>query len=84
MPADWRTDKSGNVKGFIRRKGDPNPLNWGYKVDDKVLSHPKAAMIKTDVSKPKKDDKCKSCEKKKKKEEKKKEKKKSAGGCVVS
>ncbi|TGO60918.1 hypothetical protein BOTNAR_0137g00180 [Botryotinia narcissicola] len=84
MPADWRTDKSGNVKGFIRRKGDPNPMNWGYKVDDKVLSHPKADTIKTDVSKPKQDDKYKSCEKKKEKEKSKKEKKNSAGGCVVS
>ncbi|TGO42755.1 hypothetical protein BHYA_0005g00200 [Botrytis hyacinthi] len=84
MPADWRADKSGNVKGFIRRKGDSNPMNWGYKVDDKVLSHPNAGMIKTDVSKPKKDDKCKSCEKKKEKEKIKKEKKNSAGGCLVS
>ncbi|TGO21490.1 hypothetical protein BPAE_0216g00020 [Botrytis paeoniae] len=84
MPADWRADKSGNVKGFIRRKGDPNLLNWGYKVDDQVLSHPKADLIKTDVSKLKEDDKCKSCEKKKEKEVKKKEKNNSAGGCVVS
>ncbi|KAF7865433.1 hypothetical protein EAF04_006408 [Stromatinia cepivora] len=72
-------DTSGNVKGLIRRKGDLNPMNWGYKVDDKILNHPKIGMIRTDVSKPKKDEKCKSCEKKQEKA-----KNGSAGGCVVS
>lgn len=81
MTADWRCDKSGNVKGYLRRKGDPNPLNWAYKVDDSIKNHPNIDMIKIDV--PKADDTCKSCEKRERAKLKKEENKNSAGGCVV-
>ncbi|ESZ89529.1 hypothetical protein SBOR_10085 [Sclerotinia borealis F-4128] len=90
-PAEWRCDNSGNVKGFVKRKGDSNPLNWGYHVDKKILDHPKIGMIKTNVAKPeKKENKCDECVKKakeakeEKKEKKKSEKSKSGGGCAVS
>ncbi|APA10839.1 predicted protein [Sclerotinia sclerotiorum 1980 UF-70] len=76
-------DTPGNIEGLLRRKGDLNPMNWGFKVDDKILDHPKIGLIKTDVSKPKDDGKCKSCVKKQEKA-KKKEKNGDAGGCVVS
>ncbi|KAI9641692.1 hypothetical protein NHQ30_009548 [Ciborinia camelliae] len=76
-PAKWRVDNSGNVKGFVRRKGDPNPMNWAYKVDASILNHPKIGMIRTEVPEPKP-------KKKKNNKKKKRAKKNEAGGlCAV-
>ncbi|RAL64917.1 hypothetical protein DID88_001509 [Monilinia fructigena] len=85
-PVSWRVDNSGNVKGLIRRKCDPNPMNWGHHVDKKILNHPEIYKIKTNVEKPDdKEDKCKGCVKKEKKKKAKQDDKdrNSAGGCVV-
>lgn len=87
-PAKWNVDNSGNVKGFVRRKGDLNPMSWGYHIDKSILDHPKIGLIKIDVSKPEdKEVKCKSCikkeQKKAEKAKKDEEDSRSAGGCVV-
>ncbi|KAB8296386.1 hypothetical protein EYC80_009136 [Monilinia laxa] len=84
-PVSRRVDNSGNVKGFARRKGDPNPMNWAYHVDKKILNHPEIYKIKTNVEKPNdKEDKCKGCVKKQKKKAKQDDKdRNSAGGCVA-
>ncbi|KAG4026982.1 hypothetical protein MFRU_034g00420 [Monilinia fructicola] len=86
-PEKWRVDNSGNVKGLVRRKGDPNPMNWGYHVDKKILNHPEIHKIKIDVTKPDdKEQKCKECVKKEKKKKQAKKDGKdnnSPGSCVV-